>query len=60
MRIVREKLRGKTVVSILHRLEAAVEFDRIIVLEEGKVACVGTPEQVIKESALFFSLRSGK
>jgi ATP-binding cassette subfamily C (CFTR/MRP) protein 1 len=57
MNLVTERLHGKTVISILHRLEAALEFDRILVLEKGEVAHFGTPTEVIRDSELFSSFR---
>ncbi|TGO64712.1 hypothetical protein BCON_0006g01150 [Botryotinia convoluta] len=57
MNIVAKKLQGKTVISVLHRLEAAVKFDKILVLETGKVAHFGPPEEVIRDSDLFSSFK---
>ncbi|THV51237.1 hypothetical protein BGAL_0118g00200 [Botrytis galanthina] len=45
MNVVTKRLQGKTVISVLHRLEAAVEFDKILVLEKGEVAHFGPPEE---------------
>lgn len=59
MNLVKERLKGNTVVSILHRLEAAMEFDRILVLENGEVACFGTPEEVVRDSELFEKFSKG-
>ncbi|KAI9650765.1 hypothetical protein NHQ30_000792 [Ciborinia camelliae] len=58
MNIVAKRLQGKTVISVLHRLEAAIEFDKILVLEKGEVAHFGTPEKVIRDSELFSSFRN--
>ncbi|KAF7861880.1 hypothetical protein EAF04_007762 [Stromatinia cepivora] len=58
MNIVAKRLHGKTVISVLHRLEAAVEFDKILVLEKGQIAHFGTPEKVIRDSELFSSFRN--
>ena len=38
--------RGMTVVMITHFMEEAAQADRVIVLEEGRVACDGTPQDV--------------
>jgi ABC-type multidrug transport system fused ATPase/permease subunit len=46
-------MKGKTIISILHRLEAASEFDQNLVLEKGKVVGCGTPEEVARRSELF-------
>ncbi|KAF7933489.1 hypothetical protein EAE99_003374 [Botrytis elliptica] len=59
MNIVAKRLQGKTVISVLHRLEAAVEFDKILILEKGEVAHFGPPEEVIRDSDLFSSFRNG-
>ncbi|KAI1147051.1 putative ATP-binding cassette transporter [Nemania diffusa] len=57
MQLMANKLRGKTIISVLHRLEVALLYDRILVLENGHVAHFGTPDEVIRESRLFSSFR---
>jgi ATP-binding cassette subfamily C (CFTR/MRP) protein 1 len=50
-------LKEKTVVSVLHRLETAVKYDKILVLDEGKVVDFGTPDAVIQRCELFGAFR---
>jgi ABC-type multidrug transport system fused ATPase/permease subunit len=50
-------LRGKSVVSVLHRLETAVKYDKILVLDEGRILDFGTPEEVISRCELFSAFR---
>ena len=50
-------LKEKTVVSVLHRLETAVKYDKILVLDEGKVLDFGRPEEVIRRCELFSAFR---
>ncbi|KAI0433473.1 putative ATP-binding cassette transporter [Xylaria sp. FL1042] len=57
MALIARKLQGKTVISVLHRLETALEFDRVLVLEDGRVAHFGTPAEVLRDSELFSTLR---
>jgi ABC-type multidrug transport system fused ATPase/permease subunit len=57
MALIAEKLQGKTIISVLHRLEVALEYDRIIVLENGRVSHFGTPMEVLRDSELFLSMR---
>jgi hypothetical protein len=52
-----EMLRGKSVVSVLHRLETAVKYDKILVLDEGRVLDLGTPQEVISGCELFSAFR---
>ncbi|KAI1152199.1 putative ATP-binding cassette transporter [Nemania diffusa] len=57
MALIGEKLQGKTIISVLHRLETALQYDRIVVLENGRVAHFGTPAEVLKDSELFSTMR---
>lgn len=45
---------GKTIVVIEHRIEDVLEhgFDRVIIIEEGRVAFDGTPDEVLAEGML--------
>ena len=48
MRVARElHERGLTIVMVTHFMEEAAEADRVIVLDHGKIACEGTPEEVL-------------
>ncbi|QGA20124.1 hypothetical protein EYB26_007825 [Talaromyces marneffei] len=57
MRLIRERLKEKTVLSILHRLETALEYDRVLVMDQGRVIHSGTPGEVVLEADLFSALR---
>lgn len=55
MDIISKKLAGRTVVSVLHRLEAALQYDKILVMDKGQVADFGTPAEIATTSELFSS-----
>ncbi|KAI1736568.1 putative ATP-binding cassette transporter [Xylaria scruposa] len=57
MDLIVDKLQGKTIISVLHRLETALEYNRIVVLENGRVAHFGTPTEVLRDSELFSTMR---
>lgn len=57
MDLMAEKLKGRTVISVLHRLETALEYDRVLVLDEGRVVSFDTPEETVKNVELFRSFR---
>ncbi len=49
-----------TVLVIAHRLANIKKFDKIIVMDNGKVVCVGSHEQLIKNSKHYRELYENK
>lgn len=53
-RSIREEFTSSTLLVIAHRLSTIVDFDRILVLDEGKVAEYGTPRELWeKDDGIF-------
>jgi ATP-binding cassette subfamily B multidrug efflux pump len=46
-------MQGKTVIAIAHRLSTIAEMDRIVVLEDGKVAEVGSHAELLALNGLY-------
>ena len=46
-------LTGKTVIVIAHRMRTVMSADKIVVLEEGRVAEQGSPEELLAAGGLF-------
>ncbi len=44
---------GMTLIMITHFMEEAAEADRVIVLDHGKIACDGTPQEVLTQEDLL-------
>ena len=49
-------LAGKTVLVIAHRMRTVANADKIVVLEGGKVAEQGTPEELLRNQGVFARL----
>lgn len=51
-----ELMRGRTVISVTHRIASVTGADRIVVLEHGQVVDEGKHEQLLKRSSLYREL----
>ncbi len=49
-------LKGKTAVIIAHRLQTVLHADRIVVLDQGRVVCVGKHEELLRSCPLYQTL----
>lgn len=55
---LQEISRGRTVISIAHRLSTIKESDRIAVLKGGRVAEIGSFNELIESKGIFYKLVS--
>jgi len=49
-------MRGRTVIAIAHRLSTLRSFDRIVVLQEGKIIEDGTPQALVRHKGVYHDL----
>lgn len=47
-------MEGKTVIAIAHRLSTVMRMDRIIVIEDGKVAMTGTHTELLSQEGSLY------
>ncbi len=46
----------RTIITIAHRINTILDSDRIVVLQQGKVAEFDTPQELIRKKGLFYEL----
>ena len=47
---------NRTIITIAHRINTILDSDRIVVLQQGKVAEFDTPRELINRRGLFYEL----
>ncbi len=52
-RAIQNLCKGKTVIIVAHRLGVVLDCDRVAVVEEGTIACVGTHGEVKQRNAYY-------
>ncbi|KAJ1663869.1 hypothetical protein EV178_004611 [Coemansia sp. RSA 1646] len=55
-RLIHSEFKSCTVLTIAHRLETIMNSDRIIVMDSGRVAEIGRPEELLEKKGYFAEL----
>ncbi|KAI6081288.1 ABC multidrug transporter [Hypoxylon rubiginosum] len=54
--VLRSAFRGKTILAIVHRLSTVMDYDRIVVMDSGKVREIGPPLVLYQKEGVFRSM----
>ncbi|KAK6542686.1 hypothetical protein TWF694_006630 [Orbilia ellipsospora] len=55
-RIIREEMKDRTIIAVAHRLQTILDFDRVAVMENGKIVEVGNPQVLLGKESKFKKL----
>lgn len=55
-RVIETRFQDHTVIAVAHRLETVMDFDRVVVFEQGKIVEVGKPRELLESTGYFRSL----
>src|SRR5882724_1138331 len=53
---LKDLMRGRTVIAIAHRLATVRDFDRVVVLQAGRIVQDGPPDQLLRRGGLYRDL----
>ncbi len=59
--LLQQTLRGpmfanRTIITVAHRINTILDSDRVVVLQRGEVVEFDTPQKLIKDKGIFYSL----
>lgn len=49
-RVLRKECQGRTVISTVHRLNTVCDYDRVILLDKGRIIEIGKPQELLATS----------
>ncbi|XP_045473551.1 multidrug resistance-associated protein 1-like isoform X2 [Harmonia axyridis] len=53
---IRTQFRDCTIITIAHRLNTVIDYDRIIVLDKGSIKEVDSPHNLMKQNGIFYGM----
>ncbi|KAI0152155.1 abc transporter [Hypoxylon sp. NC0597] len=54
--LIRSEFAGSTIITIAHRLRTIIDYDQVIVMDDGKVLETGSPVELINMEGAFWSM----
>jgi ABC-type multidrug transport system fused ATPase/permease subunit len=54
-KIIRSEFKNHTVIMVTHRLSSLIDFDKVAVLDSGRLVEFGKPVDLLKDSSTAFS-----
>ena len=54
--IIRSELHDRTVICVAHRLDHLLDYDRVVVLQGGRIVEMGEPRALLQRPSMFQEL----
>lgn len=54
--IILEEFKDRTVIAVAHKLDSVLDFNRVIVLQEGAIIETGSPRALLAQPSVFLHL----
>lgn len=54
-RVIREKFCNHTIISVAHKLDTILDYDRVVVLDAGRIVETGEPYALLTDPKSHFS-----
>lgn len=54
--IIREHFANRTIIAIVHKLHTVLDFDRVMLLDQGRIVESGDPQELLKGDSQFRAL----
>jgi ABC-type multidrug transport system fused ATPase/permease subunit len=58
--LLRERLKGRTIISIAHQINTLMDSDLVMVLDHGTVCEMGAPQELLSARGMFWELFQAK
>lgn len=58
--LLRERLKGRTIISITHQINTVMDSDLVMVMNHGTVSELGAPQELLSRRGMFWQLYSAK
>ncbi len=52
-RVIRKKFSGHTIIAVAHKLETILDFDKIAVLDHGRLVEFASPDELLSRPSAF-------
>ncbi|KAJ9131796.1 ABC multidrug transporter [Pleurostoma richardsiae] len=54
--VLRSAFRGKTILAIVHRLSTIMDYDRVVVMDAGRLREMGPPSELYQQGGVFYTM----